>query len=126
SNKQLKSGVYDKLDNQQLTADWNVIEGTFKNQDVNDFWKQEYLYHHIDNLGIGNVDRFYSNFITTSKTLEYKTKIQELYKSNKKGRESHIIETYKEVDGFRLDMHLFLPDTSNFKGSRPTIVYFHG
>ena len=126
SNKILKSGMYDKLDNQQLTADWNTIETTFKNQDANDFWKQEYLFNHIDNLGIKNIYTFYTDFITSSKTSEYKIKIQEIYESSKKGRESHIIETYKNVDGFKLEMHLFLPDTSVFKGNRPTIVYFHG
>tara|TARA_R110000868_G_scaffold4211_4_gene26448 strand:- start:2361 stop:3854 length:1494 start_codon:yes stop_codon:yes gene_type:complete len=126
SNKKLKSGMYDKLDNQQLTADWNTIENTFKNQDANEFWKQKYLYYHIDNLGVKNIDTFYTNFITSSKTSEYKIKIQEIYESSKKGRESHIIETYKNVDGFELEMHLFLPDTSVFEGNRPTIIYFHG
>ncbi len=126
SDKKLKSGMYDKLDNQQLTADWSTIETTFKNQDANDFWKQEYLFNHIDNLGIKNIDTFYTDFITSSKTSEYKIKIQEIYESSKKGRESHIIETYKNIDGFKLEMHLFLPDTSVFKGNRPTIVHFHG
>lgn len=126
SNKKLESGVYDKLDNQQLTANWNIINTTFKNQEANDFWKQEYLFNHIDNLGIKNIDTFYTDFITSSKTSAYKTKIQEIYESSKKGRESHIIETYKKVDGFNLEMHIFLPDTTVFKGNRPTIVYFHG
>lgn len=126
SNKKLKSGIYEKLDNQQLTADWNTIETTFKNQNANDFWKQEYLYNQINNLGIKNIDTFYKDFMSSSKTSEYKIKIREIYESSKKGRESHIIETYKKVDGFNLEMHLFLPDTTVFKGNRPTIVYFHG
>jgi acetyl esterase/lipase len=126
SNKRLKRGMYNKLDNQQLTADWNTIETTFKNQDANEFWKQKYLYYHIDNLGIKNIVTFYTDFITSSNTSEYKIKIQEIYETSKKRRESHIIETYKYVDGFKLKMHLFLPDTSVFKGNRPTIAYFHG
>lgn len=126
SNEKLRSGIYDKLDNQQLTADWETIETTFKNQGANDFWKQEYLYNQIDNLGIKNIDTFYTDFISSSKTSEYKIKIREIYESNKKGRESHIIETYKKIDGFELEMHLFLPDTTIFKGNRPTIAYFHG
>ena len=126
SNKKLKSGIYDKLDNQQLTADWYTIEATFKNQEVNDFWKQKYLYHHIDNLGIKNMDTFYQDYISSSKTSEDKVKIQDIYNSSKKERDAHLIETYKKVDGFNLEMHLFLPDISIFKGNRPTIVYFHG
>jgi acetyl esterase/lipase len=126
SNKKLKSHIFDKLDNQQLTAAWNIIETTFTNQEVNDFWKQEYLYYHIDNFGIKNIDKFYRSFITSSKSSENKIKIQKIYESHKKARESHIIESYKTVDDFELDMHLFLPDTTVFKGNRPTIVYFHG
>ncbi len=126
SNKKLKSHIYDKLDNQQLTSDWNTIETLFTNQDVNEFWKQFYLYNHINNFGIKNTDTFYTRFIASSKTSEYKIKIQEIYESHKKERESHIIEPYKSVDEFELDMHIFLPDTLVFKGNRPTIVYFHG
>jgi acetyl esterase/lipase len=126
SNKKLKSHIYDKLDNQQLIADWDTIERTFSNQEVNEFWKQEYLYYHIDNFGIKNIDKFYTNFITSSKNSEYKIKIKEIYDSHKKRRENHIIEPYKRVDDFELEMHIFLPDTLIFKGNRPTIVYFHG
>ncbi len=126
SNKKLKSGIYDKLDNQQLTADWNTIETTFRNKEASDFWKQEYLYNQINNLGIKNIDTFYKGFMSSSKTSEYKIKIRDIYESSKEERESHIIETYKKVDGYELEMHLFLPDTSVFKGNRPTIVYFHG
>ena len=126
SRKKLKSHIYDTLDNQQLTADWNTIETLFKNQDVSDFWKQEYLYDHIDNIGIKNIDAFYTNFITTCKKTDYTTKINEIYNLQKKRRTSHRIETYKRVNGFELDMHLFLPDPNSFNGNRPTIVQFHG
>lgn len=126
SNKKLKSGIYDTLDNQQLTADWHTIKTTFNNQEVIDFWKQKYLYYHIDNLGIKNIETFYEDFMSSSKNSEYKNKIAEAYNVGKKGRESHLIETYKKVDGFDLEIHLFIPDTTVFKKNRPTIVYFHG
>ena len=64
--------------------------------------------------------------MSSSKNSEYKNKIAEAYNVGKKGRESHLIETYKKVDGFDLEMHLFLPDTTVFKNNRPAIVYFHG
>ena len=126
SNKKLKSKLYDKLDNQQLNADWNTIDSLFKNQEVNDYWKQEYLYYHIDNFGIKNIDDFYMSFINSCKTPEYITKIHKIYDLSKAARASHAIEIYKKVNNFELEMHLFLPDTSIFKGKRPTIVYFHG
>ena len=126
SNKKLESHVYDNLDNQQLTVDWNTIDSLFTNQKVNVYWKQEILYNHIDNLGIKNIDAFYSNFIASCKTPAYLEKINTIYNSHKKGRASHIIETYKKVDGYELEMHLFLPNTDEFKGERTTIVQFHG
>lgn len=126
SDKKLQSHSYEQIDNQQLTADWNTIESTFTNQEANDFWKYRYLYNHIDDIGIKNIDNFYNSFITSCNSSEYTNKIREIYKSHKKGRESHIIETYKKVDDFELEMHIFLPDTAIYKGKRPAIVYFHG
>ena len=38
----------------------------------------------------------------------------------------HRIEIYKTVDGYDLEMHLFLPDTAIFKAETPTLVCFHG
>lgn len=126
SRIKLDKHIYEKLNNQQLIADWNTIDSTFTNQKVNDYWKQEYLYNHIDKMGIKNIDNLYNGFINFCKTPEYITKIIKIYKSHKKGRESHSIEIYKKVNGFELEMHIFLPDTTIFKGNRPTIVYFHG
>ncbi len=107
-------------------ADWHTIETTFKNQEVIEYWKQKYLYYHIDNLGIKNIDEIYNDFISSSKNPDYKIKIQDIYESSEKERASHIIETYKNIDRFQLEMHLFLPESNVFKGNRPTIVYFHG
>ncbi|MGH1387479.1 alpha/beta hydrolase family protein [Kordia sp.] len=126
SNKKLENSVFNTLDNQQLNADWSVIESIFTNSKVSDFWKHKYLYDHIDNLGIKNIDAIYSSFMSSCKTLEYSESISAIYNSHKKGRANHSIETYKEVDGFKLDMHLFLPNSEEFKGKRPTIVQFHG
>ncbi len=126
SRKKIESSVFDELDNQQLNADWSVMESIFTNSKVSDFWKHKYLYYHIDNLGIKNIDKIYSSFISSCKTPEYSESINKIYLSHKKKRASHIIETYKEIGGFKLDMHLFLPNPKDFKGKRPTIVQFHG
>lgn len=126
SNQLLKQSKFSKVDNQELHANWEVIEFLFTNTIVKDFWKQEYLYDHIDNLGIKNIDEFYSNFMSTCNTTDYKERIANVYNSHKKDREAHSIETYKEIDDFNLEMHLFLPKPEDFKGQRPTIVQFHG
>lgn len=126
SDKKLGSGVFSKSDNQQLQADWSVIDKIFTNSKISDFWKHKYLDYHINNFGIKNIDKIYSSFIASCKTIEYKKSISKVYNSHKMGRDNHLIETYKEVDGFKLDMHLFIPNSEEFKGKRPTIVKFHG
>lgn len=126
SDKKLKNSVFSKLDNQQLNADWSVMNAVFTNSKFSDFWKHRYLYYHIDNLGIKNINKIYSSFMSSCKTPAYLESINTIYNSHKKGRTTHIIETYKEIDGFKLDMHLFLPNSEDFKGKRPTIVQFHG
>lgn len=126
SNKMLESVVFNNRDNQQLHADWSVMESVFTNRKISDFWKHKYLHYHIDNLGIKNIDKIYSNFMSSCKTQKYSESIRTLYNSHKKGRASHTIATYKEIDGFTLEMHLFLPHSEKFKGKRPTIIQFHG
>ncbi|WP_299439556.1 prolyl oligopeptidase family serine peptidase [uncultured Aquimarina sp.] len=126
SNKKLESEIYDKLDNQKLHANWDVMDSIFTNSTVSDFWKHKYLHDHIDNLGIKNIDNIYSSFMSSCKTSEYSESISTIYNSHKKGRANHIIETYKEIDGYELDMHLFLPNSEDFKEKRPTIIQFHG
>ena len=126
SDKKLENGVFGKSDNQQLQADWSVINQIFTNDKIKDYWKHKYLEHHINNFGIKNINKFYSNFIASCKTNELKDSIHKLYDHQKKGRENHVVKTYKEVDGFKLDVHLFLPNYEEFKGKRPTIIKFHG
>ena len=126
SNKKLESSFFNKLDNQQLIADWGAIESILTSSKISDFWKHKYLDNHINNFGIKNIGNIYTSFMNSCKTTEYKESISKLYNSQKKNRENHIIETYKEIDGFKLDMHLFLPNPEKFKGKRPTIVKFHG
>lgn len=124
--KKLQNGDYNKIDNQQLVANWNVIETLFTNTEVNTFWKEKYLYEHIDNNGIKNTQEFYNNLISNNKNNSALTKLINLYKKQHKERASHTIEIYKTVDNFQLEMHLFLPDKKLFKGNRPAIVQFHG
>ena len=126
SNKKIESSVFNKFDNQQLHADWSVIDALFTNSKFSDFWKHKYLYYHIDNLGIKNIDKIYSSFIASCKNSAYSESISAIYNSHKKNRANHIIETYKKIDDFQLDMHLFLPNSEEYKGKRPTIVQFHG
>lgn len=126
SQIELKKATYKKLDNQQLNATLNIIPKYFTNQTVIDYLLFDYLFNHIDNLGITNIEDLFHNFIATCKDTSYVNKIKELYTQDQKGREDHLIKTYKTVDNFNLDIHLFLPDKINQNKKRPVIVYFSG
>jgi len=126
SKIELKDEYYKKLDNKQLNATFNLIDRYFSNQGVIDFLKSYYLYNHIDNLGIKNIDSLYTEFITTCKDTSYIHKIKTYYNSENKGRKGHLIKTYKTVDGYDLDIHLFLPESNKQQKKRPVFVYFHG
>jgi len=126
STKKLQNGAYQKMDNQQLHANWNVIDTFFSNPEVNTYWKEKYLYEHIDNKGVKNIGDFYTNLTSNNKKNSALSKLISVYKKQYKERAKHVIEIYKTVANFELEMHLFLPDKNVFKGNRPTIVQFHG
>ncbi len=126
ANLELSTNDYSKIDNQLLTAIWKSIDTNINIPEVKDFWRQEYLFSHIDNIGIKNIEEIYNDFITNCQNAEFVAKTKELYDEHQKGRSSHTIQTYKVVDGFKLDVHLFLPDADIFSGKRPVMVYFHG
>lgn len=126
SKKNMESGLYTGKDNQQLLADLNTVDSIFSNQDVKCLWKGEYIYNHIDNMGVKSIDSIYNDFKISCKTSGIANDINEIYNLHIRNRASHTIEFYKKVDGFNLEMHIFQPDTTTFKGKRPTIVYIHG
>jgi len=126
SKVELENETYKRIDNQQLTATLNLIPKYFSNQKVIDFLKFYYLNKHIDDFGIKNLESTYQNFIVTCKDTSYVNKIKGFYAKEKKGREGHLIETYKTIDNFDLEIHLFLPENSSPNEKRPVIVYFTG
>lgn len=126
SNKELVNESYARLDNKYLNAFWNLSSKWFHETEILDYWRHEYLSQHIENMGIKNIEPFYDEFIQICQNTEFINNVKSLYNQEKEGREGHLIKTYKQVDGFDLDIHLFLPDTSLFTGGRPAIVYFHG
>ncbi|MDD3050319.1 MAG: alpha/beta hydrolase [Candidatus Cloacimonetes bacterium] len=126
SNIELQKEKYKGFDNQQLNATLNLIDNYFSNQEVVDYFKYYYLNHHIDNFGIKNIENLYENFIISCKDTSYVNKIQEFYTEELNGRKNHLIKTYKTVDNYSLDIHLFLPENVNLQGKSPVIVYFSG
>ncbi len=121
TNKALK-----KSDNQWLVASFNEINQNIKNRAVIDFWYFQYLYNHIENLGIKNIAPAIESFNKTCLTEELKTKINSLYNKALTTRQGHLVKTYKTIDGFELDAHIFIPDSLKKDEKRPAVVYFHG
>jgi len=126
SNIELQQENYKKIDNQKLTSTFNLIEKHFSNQEALDYLKYYYLNHHIDNFGIKNIEKLYDNFINTCEDTSYTNKIKGVYTEELNGRKNHLIKTYKTVDNFDLEIHLFLPENVKRQEKRPVIVYFSG
>ena len=118
------SNRYEHEDNQQLRANWGVIDSAFSNVAIKNYWRYTYLLDHIENYGIRNIESFYDQYIANATNADHKATVTEKYDAHLKARQAHLIEIYKSVDGFELEMHLFLPDSTT--EPRPAIVYFHG
>jgi len=126
SNIELQKIKYKSVDNQKLNATLYRIDEYFSNQEIVDYLKFYYLNHHIDNFGIKNIDHLYKNFILNCKDTSYVNKIKAFYTEEFNGRKNHLIKTYKTVDNYSLEIHLFLPEKVNQQEKRPVMVYFSG
>jgi len=126
SSEELKKMLYKQSDNKRLDAYLNLIPKYFTNQACKEYWQYHYLFAHLDDWGSKNIDKAVQSFITTCKNTVYVKTIDSIYTESQNGYKGHLIKTYKTVDGFNLDLHIFLPDTSNQKTKRPVIVYFSG
>lgn len=123
---ELKKSRYRSLDNQQLNACWNLIPEFISDKQCRSFWQAEYLYNHIDNNGIKNIEAIYRDFKSTCTDTTYINKVAAIYKEDSIGRTGHLIRAYKTAGSFNLDMHIFLPGNAITTAKRPVIIYFHG
>jgi acetyl esterase/lipase len=125
SGKELNKPYYNSTDNRKLRAVNRLIDSLFTDPQCKEYWKYTYLHNHLDNFGIKNISSFYTDYINISKDTSQRQQIIKMYQEAEAARKDHLVKTYKTVDGFSLDMHLFLPD-STFSGKRPVILFFHG
>ncbi|WP_299759516.1 alpha/beta hydrolase [uncultured Pontibacter sp.] len=124
--KELTVRDYSYSDNKSLDAGFAVIKRSFTNQEVFDKVIHGFLLNHIENLGIKNIEDNMAYFNEHCQNQAYKEEINTLFKDASKKRESHLVTTYKEVNGLKLDAHIFMPD-SVMEGKRhPVIAMFHG
>lgn len=126
STVEVKKEVYKKSDNKRLQAYLNLIPKYFTDQDCSDFWQYHYIYAHMDDWGTKNLDGIVSKFLSTCKNEAYKKTIDSIYTESTNSRKDHLIKTYKTVDGYDLDIHIFLPDSVDNTKRSPVMVYFSG
>jgi acetyl esterase/lipase len=115
-----------KSDNQWLLAAFNVIDKQFKNRSVTDFWQFHYLRRHIDNHGVKSLEPVMERFNNTCLSETLKTELNAFYEKDRQNRQGHLTRTYKRIDEFELDAHIFIPEGLEDGEKRPAIVYFHG
>ncbi len=126
STVEVKKERYKKSDNKRLDAYLNLIPKYFTNLQCKDYWQYHYLLTHLDNWGSKNIGNAVKTFLATSKNTSYRKTVDSIYTESADSYKAHLIKSYKTVDGFKLDLHIFLPDTSDQKTKRPVIVYFSG
>lgn len=80
----------------------------------------------MDDWGTKNLDGIISTFLSTCKNEAYKKTIDSMYTESTNARKDHLIKTYKTVDGYNLDIHIFLPDSIDKTKRNPVMVYFSG
>jgi len=122
---ELKKPVYNNVDNKLLVAVFNIINREISNKKCRDFWQYDYLYDGITNNGIENAGKIYQTFKKSCKDTAYLRRVNALYQYEYKRRQGHLIKIYKTVNGYTLDIHLFLPDSTAKAGRRPAMVFFH-
>lgn len=115
-----------KKDNQWLSDAFMIINSIFHNGKTRQFWLYFYLSSHIENQGVKNLEEYVEIFNALSDDSALKEQLNKQYRDELQNRKGHLVKTYKSVDSFELDAHIFKPD--NLKGGekRPAMVYFHG
>jgi acetyl esterase/lipase len=104
----------------------NVVPRIFKNQDVQDYWLFNEVNYYIDNDGIKNIEKSLEHFYSLCKTKEFKENIKSSYNNELKRQKDHLVKTYKTVNGYSLDAHIFIPKGIKKDELLPAMVIFHG
>ncbi|UTA69842.1 alpha/beta hydrolase [Emticicia sp. 21SJ11W-3] len=123
---ELRKGNYKNQDNQHFLVSWKTIQSYISNKKCLEYWQFDYLYNQIDNNGTKQIDKYYKKFVSTTSDTSLVKKVKRLYDEDLAALKNHVIKPYKKAGAFSLDIHVFVPDTLQYTGGRPTIVFFHG
>lgn len=125
-NKPEREKDIGKSDNLILEISLDLIDQLFKNSTVRDYWRFQTLYTYMNNNGVKNIGKFVESFNQTSSSESFKNQINTYYQKELKKRQGHLVKTYKTIDGFHLEAHIFLPEDLQKGEKRPALVQFHG
>src|SRR4030066_288235 len=117
-----KDSTLRKMDNQFLTAKLRVVLREVTNPNKKNHWLYIILKDQLENYGIKNIDNLLASFRQNCTDSQYLAEIDSLYRKDLARRSNHTIKTYKTVDGFSLDAHIFYPPDFKKGDKRPAFV----
>lgn len=126
TKKEMTRALYSNSDNKKLDAGFVVIKRHFRQKAIFEKVLTDFFLNHIDNLGIKNIEDRLAEFNALVDNPKFRNRINERYLEAKVKRQDHIIRPYKTVDGYRLDAHIFLPDSMQAGKTYPARARFHG
>jgi acetyl esterase/lipase len=110
----------------KIDAVFGYLPKIFSNQELSDYWLSEYLSEFIQNNGMANSEKYIKDFYANCKTEVYRAGIEKLWSSILAGQKDHIVKTYKTINGYNLQAHIFYPNDFKKGEKRPAILVFHG
>jgi acetyl esterase/lipase len=111
---------------QWLDAMLNVVPRLFKNQVVLDYWLNNQTRYYIENNGIKNITESLERFYALCMTKEFKESIKSSYNKELERQKDHLVKSYKTVNGYSLDAHIFIPKELKQDELLPAMIIFHG
>jgi acetyl esterase/lipase len=109
-----------------MDAVFEYLPGIFTNHELLDYWLSEYLSEFIQNNGMANSEKYVKDFYANCRTEVYRTGIEKLCNSILEGQKDHIVKTYKTVNGYNLQAHIFYPSDFKRGEKRSAIAIIHG
>ncbi|WP_224995918.1 alpha/beta hydrolase [Cesiribacter sp. SM1] len=114
------------MDNKWLYAAFKTVPRVIKNRPVQEFWLYDYMYRHLEDYGVKNIDSLYTAFTSLVRNPAYRNTIKEMYEQQKQEREKMLSRVYREVDGHKLLAFITQPEDLKKGERRPAMVYVHG
>ena len=121
-----KNTEHKDYNHKKMDAVFGYLPKLFTNHELSDYWFSEYLSEFIQSIGMANSEKYIKDFYSNSKTEVYRTRIKELCNSILEGQKDHIVKTYKSINGYNLQAHIFYPDNFKKGKKRSAIAFFHG